>query len=170
MVLFGFSVALFSFLLVVLVFLFSFSVVTAISSDISTFAIMLSIIPAITAITIIIELAVAIQPFWHKPSVKHLGCTAIGDAVLGVMRVPLYFRFGDCLTKKPTTTVGQSWPSRRRGGLTHSGASCAKKKPLPLARRKALPLATRGKHEATRGKHRAVQSRKGVARTATEVI
>ena len=58
---------LFSFLLVVLVVLFSFSVVTTISSDISTFAIMLSIIPVITTITIIIELAVAIQPFWHKP-------------------------------------------------------------------------------------------------------
>ena len=93
-----------------------------------------------------------------------------GDAVLGVMPVPLYFRCGGRLKKKTATTVGQTWPSRRRGGLTHSGKSCDKKKPLPLARRKALPQATRGKHEATRGNHRAVQSRKGVARTATEVI
>ena len=37
------------------------------SFHISTFAIMLSIIPVITTITIIIELAVAIQPFWLKP-------------------------------------------------------------------------------------------------------
>ena len=60
---------LFSFLLVVLVVLFSFPVVTTISSDISTFAIMLSIIPVITTITIIIELAVAIQvsSIWGAP-------------------------------------------------------------------------------------------------------
>ena len=84
------------------------------------------------------------------------------------MRVPLYFRFGDCLKKKPATTVGQSWPSRAK--KKPLPLARRKKKPLPLARRKGLPLATRGKHEATRGKHRAVQSRKGVARTATEVI
>ena len=60
--------------------------------------------------------------------------------------------------KKPAMTAGQSRrPPRRRGGLTHSGAACA---PLPLARRKGLPLAARGK----RG------SASGHAWTATEVI
>ena len=152
---------LFSFLLVVLVVLFSFSVVTTISSDISTFAIMLSITPVITAITIIIELVVAIQSFWHKPVASIWGAPKLG---LGVMRrVPLYFLFGE-----PATTVGQSRPSRKAlplaRPLTHSGASAsasgeAKKK----LRWKALAL-------ATRGKPRAVQSRKGVVRTATKVI
>ena len=47
------------------------------SSDTSSFASTLSIIPVITAITIIIELVVAIQSFWHK------------------RRVPLYFLFGE---------------------------------------------------------------------------
>eukprot|EP00959_Pyramimonas_sp_CCMP1952_P442750 9268834-Pyramimonas_sp.AAC.1 len=55
---------------------------------------MLSIITAIITTTIIIELAGAMQPFWHKPSVKHLGCTAIGGAVPGVMRAPLLFDLG----------------------------------------------------------------------------
>ena len=64
-------------------------------------------------------------------------------------RVPLYFLFGE-----PATTVGQSRPSRE------APASGEAKKKL---RRKARAL-------ATRGKPRAVQSRKGVARTATEVI
>ena len=94
------------------------------------------------------------------------GRTANGVAVLGGMRVPLLFRFGGSLKQKRETTGAQPGPSRRRVGLNYCGASCGKKEPLPLARRRkkeSLPLARRGQHEA-------VKTPTGVKRTATEVI
>ena len=142
------------------------------SSDISSFASTLSIIPVIAAITIIrfvtstlsiipVITAITIIRFVTSQVASIWGAPKLG---LGVMRrVPLYFLFGE-----PATTVGQSRPSRKAlplaRPLTHSGASAsasgeAKKK----LRWKALAL-------ATRGKPRAVQSRKGVVRTATKVI
>ena len=66
------------------------------------------------------------------------------------MRVPLYFRFGEGLKKKPAAaSAGRSLPSPRRrrgGGQTRSGgATSAKTKKTRAAARVALPLAHRGR-------------------------